>query len=73
LRLGTYTIFEILYAFSKGLESPLMHLLHGIIQSNTAKWFFKGLSNKQWLAILQMVEDKGPMSFVQGVESLDGD
>jgi hypothetical protein len=48
-------------------------MLHGTIQSNMAKWFSKGSSNKQWLMILQMIENDGPMLFVQGVESLDGD
>jgi hypothetical protein len=45
-----------------------VHLLHGIIQNNTAKWFSKGLNNKQWLEIPQMIEDEGPMSFVRKVE-----
>ncbi len=63
---------EILYAFSKGLESPLMHMLHRTIQSNMAKCFSKNSSNKQWLMILEMIKNEGPMLFVQGVELLDG-
>jgi hypothetical protein len=43
---------ETLYAFSKGLETPLVHMLHRTIQNNMAKWFSKGSSNKQWLMIL---------------------
>jgi len=64
---------ETLYAFSKRLESLLVHPLHRTIQNNMAKWFSKGSHNKEWPMILQMIENEGPMLFVRGVESLDGD
>jgi hypothetical protein len=46
-----------------------VHTLHGATQSNTSKWFSEGSHSKQWLAILQMIEEEGPLLFAKGVRS----
>ncbi len=50
-----------LYLFSRGLQSTLMHPLHKTTKSNTSRWFSKGSHNRQWLAILWMIDEEGPM------------
>jgi hypothetical protein len=59
-----------LYLFSRGLQSTLVHPLHGATQSNTLRWFSKGSHSKQWLVILRMIDEEGPLLFVNGVGSL---
>ncbi len=56
-----------LYLFSKGLQSTLVHPLRKATQSNTLKWFSKGSHSRQWLVILQMIKEEGPLLFAKGV------
>jgi hypothetical protein len=61
------------YTFSRGINIPLVHPLHGNIERNCKQWFFKGFNNKQWQTILAMMQEEGPMLFVRGVGSLNGE
>jgi len=47
-----------------------VHPLHGATQSNTSKWFSKGSHSRQWLAIIRMNEEEGPLLLTKGVGSL---
>jgi hypothetical protein len=35
-----------LYTFSRGINIPLVHPLHGATKRNCKQWLFKGLNNK---------------------------
>ncbi len=64
------TRFLKLYLFSRGLQNPVVHPLCEATQSDTSIWFSKRSNSKQWLDILRMIEEEGPLLFVGGVGSL---
>ncbi len=56
--------------FQKGLQNTLVHPLCRTTENNTSRWFSKRSHSRQWLAILQMIEEEGPLLFAKGVGSL---
>ncbi len=58
------------YTFSRGINIPLVHPLHGDIGRNCKPWFSKRFNNRQCQTILAMMQEEGPMLFVGGVGSL---
>jgi hypothetical protein len=62
-----------LYTFSRRINIPLVHPLHGVIERNDKQWLSKRFNNRQWQTILAMMQEKGPMLFVGGVGSLSGE
>jgi hypothetical protein len=39
------------------------------LPKDITRWYDKGLNNKQWLGILWMIQEEGPMLFAKEVRS----
>ncbi len=49
-----------LYTFSKGINIPSVHPLHGGTEMNCKRWLSKGLNIRQWQTILAIMQEEGP-------------
>jgi hypothetical protein len=61
-----------LYTFSRRINIPLVHPLHGFIERNYKQWLSKRFNSRQWQTILTMMQKEGPVLFTDGVGSLNG-
>jgi hypothetical protein len=61
-----------LYTFSRRINIPLVHPLHGVIERNYKQWLFERFNSRQWQTILIMMQKEEPMLFTNGVGSLNG-